>query len=327
MCTSAGQRLRHATIPQVAPPNAVDLSVTIGALRLANPVIAASGTFGYGIEFADLVDLNQLGGIVVKGLSLEPMEGAPAPRLAEVRGGMLNAIGLQNIGVRAFVAEKLPQLRSFRTPIIANVFGHTIDEYLAVLKILEEAEGLAAYELNISCPNVSSGGMEFGSDPRLVAQLVEAARRASRRPLWVKLSPLVTDIAAIARAAEQSGADALTVANTYPAMAIDPKTGRSRLGRLTGGLSGPAIKPITLRQVYLTARAVKIPVIGLGGIETPEDAMEYMIAGATAVQVGTASFAAPNACIGIVTGLENLCKSHNISNISMIRATLEDVSG
>ncbi len=310
----------------MAPPNAVDLSVTIGALRFENPVIAASGTFGYGVEFAHLVDLNKLGGIVVKGLSLEPMAGAPAPRVCEVRGGMLNAIGLQNIGVRAFVAEKLPQLRAYRTPIIANVFGRSIDEYLGVIRVLEEADGVAAYELNVSCPNVSSGGMEFGADARLVAQLVAAARPVARHPLWVKLSPLVTDIASIARAAEESGADALTVANTYPAMAVDSETGRSRLGRISGGLSGPAIKPITLRQVYQVCHAVRVPVIGLGGIESPEHVVEYMLVGATAVQVGTASFADPKACERIIEGLRKLCKSNKIHSISKIRGSLSDVS-
>jgi dihydroorotate dehydrogenase (NAD+) catalytic subunit len=311
----------------VAPPNAVDLSVTIGALRLANPIIAASGTFGYGVEFAHLVDLNKLGGIVVKGLSLEPMEGAPAPRLCEVRGGMLNAVGLQNIGVRAFVALKLPALRAYRTPIIANVFGSSLGEYLDVLRVLENAEGLAAYELNVSCPNVSHGGTEFGADASLLAELVAAARRVAHRPLWVKLMPLVTDIAPIARAAEEAGADALTVANTYPAMSVDPLTGRSRLGRLTGGLSGPAIKPITLRQVYQVCRAVRIPVIGLGGIELPEDVLEYMAVGATAVEVGTASFANPMACNRLVAGLEKLCESHNVFTISKIRSSVDELSG
>jgi dihydroorotate dehydrogenase (NAD+) catalytic subunit len=306
----------------VAPPNEVDLSVTIGALRLANPVIAASGTFGYGVEFAHLVDLNKLGGIVVKGLSLEPMAGAPAPRLCEVRGGMLNAIGLQNIGVRAFVAEKLPALRAYRTPVIANVFGESLDDYLGVLRVLEEADGVAAYELNVSCPNVAHGGMEFGADTGSVARLVEAARRVAGRPLWVKLSPLVTEIAVIARAAESAGADALTVANTYPAMAVDSLTGRSRLGRLSGGLSGPAIKPITLRQVYQVRHAVQIPVIGLGGIELPEDVLEYMVVGATAVQVGTASFADPRACERLVESVKKLCMSRKLFSISSIRGSL-----
>ncbi len=231
-------------------PRAVDLSVNIGALRLSNPILAASGTFGYGVEFAHLVDLNRLGGIVVKGLSLEPMAGAPAPRLSDTPSGMLNAVGLQNIGVRAFVAEKLPALRQCRTAVVANVFGYSLDEYVGVIRILEEAEGLAAYELNISCPNTAHGGIQFGSDPQMVSEVVSAARQASRRPLWVKLSPNVTDICAIARAAEGAGADALTVANTYQAMSIDVQTRKSRLGRISGGLSGPAIKPITLRLAY-----------------------------------------------------------------------------
>jgi dihydroorotate dehydrogenase (NAD+) catalytic subunit len=297
---------------------AVDLSVNVGALRLSNPILAASGTFGYGIEFAHLVDLNRLGGIVVKGLSLEPMAGAPAPRLCETPSGMLNAVGLQNVGVRAFVAEKLPALRQYRTAVIANVFGYTVDEYVGVIRILEEADGLAAYELNISCPNTAHGGIQFGSDPQMVSEVVSAARQATRRPLWVKLSPNVTDIGVIARAAEEVGADALTVANTYQAMSIDVQTRKSRLGRATGGLSGPAIKPITLRLVYETRRAVKIPVIGLGGIEKGDDVLEYLIAGATAVQIGTANFSQPKACADILNQLETSCWKHNINNISSL---------
>ena len=230
-------------------PDAADLSVNIGALRLANPILAASGTFGYGVEFAHLLNLNRLGGIVVKGLSIEPIAGAPAPRLCETPSGMLNAVGLQNIGVRAFVAEKLPALRAYRAVVIANVFGYTVQEYAEVIQILEDADGLAAYELNISCPNTAHGGIQFGSDPRTVSEVVSAARRVARRPLWVKLSPNVTDIAVIAQAAEDSGADALTIANTYQAMSVDVQTRKSRLGRITGGLSGPAIRPITLRLV------------------------------------------------------------------------------
>jgi len=221
----------------------VDLSVQIGAVRLANPILAASGTFGYGVEFAHLVDLNRLGGIVVKGLSLEPIAGAPAPRLCETPSGMLNAVGLQNIGVRAFVAEKLPALRRHQTAVIANVFGSTIDEYAAVIRILEDAEGLAAYELNISCPNTAHGGIQFGSDPQMVMEVVSAARQAARRPLWVKLSPNVTDIGAIARAAENAGADALTVANTYQAMSIDVQTRKSKLGRFMGGYQDQRSSP------------------------------------------------------------------------------------
>jgi dihydroorotate dehydrogenase (NAD+) catalytic subunit len=304
-------------------PETVDLSVNIGALRLANPILAASGTFGYGIEFAHLVDLNRLGGIVVKGLSLEPMEGAPAPRLCETPSGMLNAVGLQNIGVRAFVAEKLPALRTYRTTVIANIFGYKVEEYVGVIQALEDAEGLAAYELNISCPNTAHGGIQFGSDPLLVSEVVAAARRAARRPLWVKLSPNVTDIAVVARAAEESGADALTVANTYQAMSVDIRTRRSKLGRVTGGLSGPAIKPITLRLVHEARRAVKIPIVGLGGIEKAEDVLEYLIVGAAAVQVGTANFSDPGACERIAGDLERACNHYNINAISSLTGSLE----
>jgi len=299
-------------------PAAVDLSVTVGALRLSNPILAASGTFGYGVEFADLVDLNRLGGFVVKGLSLEPMAGAPAPRLCETPSGMLNAVGLQNVGVRAFIAEKLPALRQYRTAVIANVFGCSVDEYVGVIQILEAEEGLAAYELNISCPNTAHGGIQFGSDPQMVSEVVSAARQAARRPLWVKLSPNVTDIGVIAKAAQEAGADALTVANTYQAMSIDIQTRKSRLGRATGGLSGPAIKPITLRLVYEARRAVKIPVVGLGGIEKAEDVLEYVIAGASAVQVGTANFSQPKACIDILNQLEKSCTNSNINSINSL---------
>ena len=284
-------------------PADVDLSVTIGALRLRNPILAASGTFGYGLEFAHLVDLTGLGGFVTKGLSREPMEGAPPPRLRETPSGMLNSVGLQNVGVRAFIGEKLPVLRKYDTQVIANVFGCTVEDYVEVIRALEDAEGVAGYELNISCPNVKKGGMQFGAEPGMVAEVVGAARQAAKRPLWVKLSPLVADIGVIARAAEEAGADALTVANTYPAMAVDYKTGKSKLGNTTGGLSGPAIKPITLRLVWEAHRAVKIPVLGLGGIETVEDVLEYLAVGATAVQVGTASFSDPRATRRLVERL------------------------
>lgn len=300
---------------------APDLSVNIGALRLQNPILTASGTFGYGVEFAQLVDLNRLGGIVVKGLSIEPMAGAPEPRLCETPSGMLNAVGLQNIGVRAFVAEKLPALRQYRTAVIANVFGCTIEEYVAVIRILEEAQGVAGYELNVSCPNTAHGGIQFGSDPRLLGEVVSAARQAARRPLWVKLSPNVTDITLVARAAEEAGADALTVANTYQAMSIDIDTRKSRLGRTTGGLSGPAIRPITVRLVYEASRAVKIPIIGLGGIETGENALEYVVAGASAVQVGTANFALPGISLEILNSVENYCRKHKIIKFSDLRAS------
>jgi dihydroorotate dehydrogenase (NAD+) catalytic subunit len=270
----------------------VDLTVQVGAVRLRNPILVASGTFGYGVEFAHLVDLNRLGGIVVKGLSLEPMEGAPPPRLCETPSGMLNAVGLQNIGVRAFVAEKLPVLRKYDT----------------------------ANELNISCPNVERGGMQFGGDPGLVAEVVGAARKAAaRRPLWVKLSPMVADIGLIARAAEAAGADALTVANTYPSMAIDPWTGKSCLGNQTGGLSGPSIKPITLRLVWETSKAIKTPILGVGGIETVEDVLQYIAVGATAVQVGTASFTDPRVSQRLVDGLERALFGAKTFTVNEIR--------
>ena len=293
----------------------------VGALRLRNPIITAAGTCGYGVEFSHLVDFGQIGGLVTKGISRRPIEGAPAPRLAETASGMLNAVGLQNIGVEAFVKEKLPVLQKYNTHVLVNVFGTCLEEYVEVIERLEEVEGVSAYELNISCPNVREGGMQFGSDPALVEGVVGATRKAAkRRPLWVKLMPLVTDIAMIARAAESAGADALTVANTYPAMAIDVRTGKSRLGNLTGGLSGPAVKPITLRLVWLVAQAVKIPVLGLGGIETPEDVLEYLAVGATAVQVGTASFSDPRASERIARGLGTAlkrCKALSFSELSV----------
>jgi dihydroorotate dehydrogenase (NAD+) catalytic subunit len=304
----------------VTPARAVDLSVQIGALRLRNPILAASGTFGYGLEFAHLVNLNRLGGFVTKGLSREPIEGAPPPRLYPTASGMLNAVGLQNVGVQAFVAEKLPVLRNFDTAVIANVFGYTLEDYVEVIRVLEDTDGLAGYELNISCPNVRRGGMQFGSDPTLASEVVGAARKAaSNRPLWVKLSPLVTDIGLIARAAEEAGADALTVANTYPAMALDYRTGKSRLGCATGGLSGPAIKPMTLRLVWETRKAIRSPIIGLGGIETVDDVLEYLSVGASAVQVGTASFADPRASQRLADALTNVLERAKVFTLNEIR--------
>jgi dihydroorotate dehydrogenase (NAD+) catalytic subunit len=301
----------------------VDLSVNIGALHLRNPILAASGTFGYGVEFAPLVDLAKIGGFVTKGLSLAPIQGSPAPRLCETPSGMLNAVGLQNIGVHAFVAEKIPVLRNFATHVIVNVFGYAPEEYSEVIRILEDAPGLAAYELNISCPNVKQGGIQFGSDPALVSQVVGVARKAAlNRPLWVKLSPLVTDIRVIAKAAEAAGADGLTVANTYPAMALDSSSGKSRLGCPTGGLSGPAIRPITLRLVWETSKAVRIPVIGLGGIETVDDVLEYLAAGAAAVQVGTASFVSPTATEVLAAALRNRLLDFKSINLNDLRSNL-----
>ena len=304
-------------------PAGVDLRVSVGTLSFKNPVIAASGTFGYGIEFAPLVNLSRLGGIVVKGLSAQPMAGAPAPRICETAGGMVNAVGLQNIGVRAFVAEKLPELRQYDTKIIANIFGHSIADYAEVIRVLEEAEGLAAYELNISCPNVEKGGIEYSTDPALTDAVVGAARKACKRPLWVKLSPTIGMIELIARAAEAAGADALVVANTYPALCIDSHTRRSRLGSTTGGLSGAAIKPITMRLAYEAVRAVKIPVVGLGGIESPADVMEYLLAGASAVEIGTAHFVDPRASERIAEGLEMWCRDEKVFEISSLRGDLK----
>jgi dihydroorotate dehydrogenase (NAD+) catalytic subunit len=312
----------------VSAADAVDLSVQIGALRLRNPIIAASGTFGYGVEFAHLVNLNRLGGFVVKGLSREPIEGAPPPRLCDTPSGMLNAVGLQNVGVRAFVAEKLPALRKYDTAVMANVFGTCLEDYVEVIRTLEDAEGPAGYELNVSCPNVKKGGIQFGNDPIQIAEVVAAARKAAvRRPLWVKLSPLVADIGLIARAAQDAGADALTIANTYPAMAIDLRSQKSRLGNLTGGLSGPAIKPITLRLVWEAKKAAKIPIIGLGGIETVEDVLEYLSIGASAVQVGTASFADPRASEHLSRALTNALVRLKVSSINDIRGSLTSEIG
>ena len=300
----------------------------VGALRLKNPIIAACGTFGYGVEFAHLVNLNRLGGLVTKGISPQPIEGAPAPRLHQTAAGMLNAVGLQNIGVEAFVRDKLPQLRNYDTHVIVNVFGYCLSDYVSVLTRLEEFDGISAYELNISCPNVKKGGMQFGIDPALLEEVVTAARNAARkRPLWVKLSPLVTDIAQLARIAEGAGADALTVANTYPAMAVDVRTGRSVLGNMTGGLSGPAIKPITMRLVWVVQKAVNIPVIGLGGVETAQDVLEYMMVGAAAVQVGTASFADPRASEKIAAGLADRLIDAKVLTFSEIRSKLQPENG
>ena len=304
-------------------PSGVDLRVRVGTLHFKNPVIAACGTFGYGIEFAHLVDLNRLGGIVIKGLSAEPITGAPPPRMCETASGMVNAIGLQNIGVRAFVAEKLPQLRQYDTAIIANVFGHTVTEYVEVIRVLEGADGLAGYELNISCPNVERGGIEYGTNPSLAEEVVAAARKASTRPLWVKLSPTVGTIGLMAKAAESAGADAAVIANTYPALCIDAHTRRSRLGSTTGGLSGAAVKPITMRLVYEASRAVGIPIVGVGGIESPADVADYMIAGASAVEVGTAHFVDPRASERIVSDLEGWCQEENVFAISELRGSLK----
>ena len=299
------------------------LTTTLCGIALRNPVLAASGTFAYGVEFEKLVDLNALGGFVVKGLSREPIEGNPPPRVYESASGMINSVGLQNIGVRAFVRDKLPALARLRTAVFANVFGNQVEDYLEVLRVLNDHQGLAGYELNVSCPNTSHGGIYFSSDPSLLAEVVAAAKRVATRPLIVKLSPNVSAIEPLARAAEQSGADALSLVNTFISLAIDARTRRPRIGAGFGGLSGPAIKPIALRLVCQAARAVKIPVIGLGGIAGGEDAAEFLIAGATAVQVGTATFWDPRAPVRIAAELSTFLRRENIARAADLVGTLK----
>ena len=301
-----------------------DMRVHFCGIDLVNPVIAASGTFGYGIEFEDIVSFEKIGGLVTKGLSREPMTGNRAPRLIETAAGMINAIGLQNIGVDKFISEKLPRMRPYPgCAVIANVFGFQIDDYVAVIERLNDAECIAAYELNASCPNTRHGGMSFGSDTGMLFDLVSAAKAKAKRPLIVKLSPNVTSITAMARCAEDAGADAVSLVNTFVSLAIDIETRRPRIWNVTGGLSGPAIKPIAVRMVWETARAVKIPVIGLGGITTPEDAVEFMLAGATAVQIGTASYADPRATERIAHGLEQWCARHQIARVAELTGALD----
>ncbi|MGA2249269.1 dihydroorotate dehydrogenase [Terracidiphilus sp.] len=300
------------------------MKVQLAGIELANPVIAASGTFGYGIEFEEMVSLERLGGFVTKGISLEPMTGHAAPRIIQTAAGMMNAIGLQNIGVDAFIAERLPALSRYPAcNIFVNVFGYTVGEYISVIQKLNEAEKIAAYELNVSCPNVHAGGMSFGADPGSLEYLVSSARSATSRPLIVKLSPNVTSIAEMARIAANSGADAISLVNTFLSLSIDIETRKPRLTNTTGGLSGPAIKPIAVRMVYETARAVNVPVIGMGGIMTPEDAVEFMLAGATAVQVGTASYADPRATERIAKGLESWCRSHHVEKVASLTGSVD----
>ena len=295
---------------------APDLAVEIAGIVFPNPVLLASGTAGYGDELDGLIDLRRVGGIAVKGTSPEPIEGHPPPRLFPTPSGMLNAIGLQNVGVDRFIVEKMPFLRAAGCPVVVNVFGSTIEDYGTVVRKLNDCDGIAAYELNVSCPNTEEGGIAFGSSAGSIRNLVGRTRAASARPLWVKLSPNVTDIAAMARAAEEAGADALTVANTYLAMAIDPETYEPRIRNVTAGLSGPAIRPITLRLVYQCRQAVGIPIIGLGGIERGVDAVEYLLAGASAVQVGTASFKDPRASIRVIEELADFLARKRLSSVA-----------
>ncbi len=299
------------------------MTVRFAGVELANPIIAASGTFGYGIEFEDIVDLERIGAFVSKGISLEPMAGNEPPRMVHTAAGMLNAIGLQNIGVADFITKKLPELARYpKAKCIVNVFGYQVADYIAVIERLNDAPGIVAYELNVSCPNVHEGGMTFGADPGALEYLVARAKAASRRPLIVKLSPNVTSIAQMARIAALAGADALSLTNTFLAMAIDLATRQPALRNITGGLSGPAIKPIALRMVYETAKAVSIPILGMGGIVTTEDAVEFLLAGATAVQIGTASYADPRAADRLVKGLESWCRSHDVERVASLTGGL-----
>jgi len=300
------------------------MKVRFAGIELRNPVIAASGTFAYGIEFEDIVSLDRIGGFVTKGLSREPMAGNQAPRIIETAAGMINAIGLQNIGVKAFLETKLPEFSRYSgCGVIANVFGNEVDDYVAVIEALNEASGIVAYELNASCPNTKHGGQVFGTDPQLLDELVTRAKGAAKRPLIVKLSPNVTSIAEMARCAEGTGADAISLINTFVSLSIDVQTRKPRIANITGGLSGPAIKPIAVRMVWEAAKAVKIPVIGMGGITTPEDAVEFLLAGATAVQVGTASYADPRAVERIAQGLEHWCSRHHIEHVSSLTGTID----
>jgi len=301
----------------------VDLSVQIGSLELANPLIAASGCFGYGVEYAEALDLSSLGGVAVKGLFLGEREGHPAPRIVETPAGMLNAIGLQGIGVRRFVDEKLPELRARRATVIVNVCGTTIDEYVEVSRILSDAEGVAAIELNISCPNIKEGGIQFGCSLNGTFDVVSAVRKATTLPLFPKLTPNVTSVASFARAAEEAGADAVSLVNTFLAMVIDVETRRPRLTNVVGGLSGPAIRPIAVRMVYECRRAVKLPIIGMGGIATVEDVLEFLIAGASAVQVGTANFVDPFIWPRLLDGLKAYMHRHGISRLAEITGSLD----
>jgi dihydroorotate dehydrogenase (NAD+) catalytic subunit len=300
-----------------------NLATTLCGISLRNPVLAASGTFGYGLEFASIVDLNQLGGIVTKGLSREPIAGNPSPRLWHSEAGMLNSVGLQNVGVSGFIGEKLPMLRRYVVPVLANVFGYCADDYTEVIRALEDAEGLAGYELNVSCPNTEEGGMFFSSDPKLLANVVARARAVARRPLMVKLSPNVARIQPLALAAEDAGADALSLVNTFVSLAIDLDTRAPNIGNGFGGLSGPAIKPIALRMVYEAVQSVRIPVVGLGGIANGHDAAEFLSAGASAVQVGTATFIDPRAPLLVARQLGRVLEKLGVSSVGELVGSLK----
>jgi dihydroorotate dehydrogenase (NAD+) catalytic subunit len=303
--------------------NKPDLAVQVGALSLKNPVLTASGTFGYGQEFAPIMDPGLLGGIVVKGISLKPMAGNPPPRIVETPCGMLNAIGLANVGLEVFLSEKLPWLQELNTCVIVNIYGHTLDEYGAVAAGLKGVSGVGALEVNISCPNVEQGGMAFGTDPAVAAQVTERVLRETDKPVIVKLSPNVTDICAIARAVEQAGAHALSLINTLTGMSIDIERRTPKLANGSGGLSGPAIRPVALHMVHQVVRSVNIPIIGMGGILEARDALEFLIAGAQAVQVGTANFANPRASLDILEGIEQFLKDRGINSVKEIIGSLK----
>ena len=298
------------------------MSVDIAGIKLKNPVMTASGTFGYGQEFVPLVDLNRLGAIITKGISLKPMKGNPPPRIVETVGGMINSIGLQNVGAQAFIRDKLPFFSQFKTPVIANIFGETIREFGELAKRLDDIPGIAGLEVNISCPNVAKGGVLFGADPKMAHHVVRTVKRSTHLPIIVKLSPNVTDITLIAKSVEEAGGDAISLINTLMAMAVDPQSRRPLLNNIIGGLSGPAVKPVALRLVWQAVNAVKIPVIGIGGIMTPEDALEFIIVGARAVQVGTANFVNPIACVEIIDGIEAYLTKHGFRHISELVGSL-----
>jgi dihydroorotate dehydrogenase (NAD+) catalytic subunit len=301
-----------------------NLSVTVAGIKLKNPVLTASGTFGYGEEYAEFVDLNKLGGVIVKGISLKPIKGNPPPRIWETPSGMLNAIGLENPGVDVFLNEKLPYLRKYDTAVIVNLFGYSLEEYVAVAERLDGARGIAGLEVNISCPNVKAGGMAFGTDLRATFELLSAVRKATRLPLIAKLSPNVTDVTAFARAAADAGCDGLSLINTLLGMAIDVRCRKPRLANGTGGLSGPAIRPVAVRMVWQAARSVSLPIIGMGGIVTGEDAVEFMLAGASAVAVGTANFINPRATLDVLNGIESFMREQKIRNLREIIGKVDD---
>lgn len=310
-----GKRLKAKGKKEKQSPN---LSVEIAGMVLKNPVMTASGTFGYGIEYAPYIDLNRLGAIVLKGLSARPRKGNPPPRICETPSGMLNAIGLENIGAEAFIKEKLPLLTKYDTKIILNIFGDSIPEYVEVAEVFDRVDGITGLEINISCPNVQKGGMVFGADPVIASEVLTAVRNATSLPLIAKLSPNVTDITTFAKIAEDSGCNAVSLINTLLGMAVDIRTRRPMLANITGGLSGPAIKPIALRMVWQAAKAVKIPVIGIGGIMTADDAIEFLLVGARAVQIGTANFVNPTATVDIIEGIEEYLTKNNLSDINQI---------